>query len=75
MNQKATVQPIGVFNGVALSALVMGDLTYLVASEVSLALGYGRPGRIQDFVCGKWANEFPEPDEVLEPSGTTTSKP
>ena len=69
MNQKATVQPIGVFNGVALSALVMGDLTYLVASEVSLALGYGRPGRIQDFVCGKWANEFPEPDEVLEPSG------
>jgi hypothetical protein len=69
MNQKVTVQPIGVFNGVALSVLVMGDLTYLVASEVSLALGYGRPGRIQDFVCGKWANEFPEPDEVLEPSG------
>lgn len=68
-DMKVTVKPIGIFDGVALSVLVTNDLTYFLASEVSRALGYASDRRVTDFVRGKWAGEFPDPDDVLEPVG------
>ena len=68
-DMKVTVKPIGIFDGVALSVLVTSDLTYFLAAEVSRALGYASDRRVADFVRGKWAGEFPDPDDVLKPCG------
>jgi len=69
MDPIVTVKPLGIFDGVALSVLVTNDLTYFLAAEVSRALGYASDRRVADFVRGKWACEFPDPDDVLEPVG------
>lgn len=67
---KVSVKAAGIFEGVALSVLVMPDLTYFLAAEVSRALGYASDRRIADFVRGKWAHYFPEPGDVLVPSAS-----
>ncbi|NIR16691.1 MAG: hypothetical protein GWN86_23330, partial [Desulfobacterales bacterium] len=52
-----------VFEGHNLTTAIWGGRIVWIASEVSMALGYSKPGKISTLVSTKWADDFVEDED------------